>query len=413
MSNPSAPVVSIILPTYNRGDVLPRSVGSVLAQTFADWELIVVDDGSTDASVAWLESLDEPRIRVLQQANAGVYHARNAGLQQARGRYVTFLDSDDEWLPHYLALTTAFLDAHPGQMFVTTEFYSHNDGVANQVFDRVSIPYYARRARRLGLGHDPIARPHDDPYLSVYSTREPVGAWGEDILRSLGRSEAQVYRGHIFRHMRWGYLNWLPITMLRREALPQIGEFSTATRSAADFRFMALLCRNYPAAMIAVPCAHKHENNVGGRKLKCDHLASGAGAHRFEVNKLRFFDELFFQANPQDRDLAVIRRHYQLWAGRTAVAAGLETPALEYLSQALSWHPAFWSAAVLWLLVRLVPNIRHSAALLRLWTTLTRVAGRIRKDPSALPDYGRRLLARLTQPPARDAAADDLPLGKT
>ncbi|MEY2876335.1 MAG: hypothetical protein RLZZ373_3706, partial [Pseudomonadota bacterium] len=106
------PEVSIILPTFNRVDVIGRAVSSVLRQTFHDWELIVVDDGSTDGTRARLEGLD-PRLRYIGQANQGVYVARNTGLQAARGRYVTFLDSDDEWLPHFLALTTAFLRAHP------------------------------------------------------------------------------------------------------------------------------------------------------------------------------------------------------------------------------------------------------------------------------------------------------------
>ena len=106
--------VSIVLPTYNRRDVLDRALTSVRDQTHDDWELIVVDDGSTDATSSLFTDRD-PRIRYVPQDNAGVYAARNHGLSLALGRYVTFLDSDDEWLPHYLELTTAFLDAFPDE----------------------------------------------------------------------------------------------------------------------------------------------------------------------------------------------------------------------------------------------------------------------------------------------------------
>ena len=406
----ASPKVSIILPTYNRADVLGRAVDSVLRQSFTDWELILIDDGSTDGTAGLLRTLSrDPRIRVLRQANAGVYHARNAGLRAARGRYITFLDSDDEWYPHYLALTAGFLEANPDQMFVTTEFHSHADGLLDQVFDRVLVPRYARRAQELGLRGAAIAQPKDDDYLRVYASSEAVGEWGRSIVHRLGQPAARVYRGRLFEHMRWGYLNWLPVTMLRREALESIGEFSTDTRSAADFRFMALLCKHFRAAMIAVPSAVKHENAPEGKKLACDHLASGAGAHRFEVNKLKFFDELFFSQNPNDPELQVIRRHYELWVGRTALAGGLLPQARQHLRLAMSWRPAFWSASLLWLLASLAPSAGAAATLLRGWELGSRVARRLLTDPTAWSSYGRRLLARLRRQPGSDTLPGDLP----
>ena len=193
----------------------------------------------------------------------------------------------------------------------------------------------------------------------------------------------------------------------------RIGEFSTETRSAADFRFMALLCKHFQAAMIAVPCAVKHENAPAGQKLKCDHLASGAGAHRFELNKLKFFDELFYTPNPNDPELRVIRRHYELWVGRTALAAGLLPAARAHLVRALSWHPAFWPAALLWLVARLAPTPAIGAALLRTWEVGSRVGHRLLSDRSALPDYARRLLGRPRRQPTGAAVPGDLPREKT
>ncbi|HJV26274.1 MAG TPA: glycosyltransferase [Aromatoleum sp.] len=108
-----APTVSIIMPCYNAVAHLPDSVRSVLAQTFADWELIAVDDGSSDATLAWLQAQTDARMRVIHQHNQGVSAARNAGLAQATGTYVAFLDADDTWHPDFLSRMHEALDARP------------------------------------------------------------------------------------------------------------------------------------------------------------------------------------------------------------------------------------------------------------------------------------------------------------
>jgi glycosyltransferase involved in cell wall biosynthesis len=104
------PSVSIILPTYNRLRVLPRAVASVLAQTEPDFELIVVDDGSSDGTAAWLEGLNEPRLRIITgPGRQGAARARNLGIRAARAELIAFQDSDDEWLPRKLELQLALL----------------------------------------------------------------------------------------------------------------------------------------------------------------------------------------------------------------------------------------------------------------------------------------------------------------
>lgn len=94
------PTVSVIIPTWNRAATLPRAIDSVLGQTFGDFELLIVDDGSTDGTAGVVEAMNDPRIRLLRQPhNQGVGAARNRGLHEARGEFIAFLDSDDEWLP--------------------------------------------------------------------------------------------------------------------------------------------------------------------------------------------------------------------------------------------------------------------------------------------------------------------------
>ncbi len=113
---PSAPAVSVVLPVYNALPVLERAVASIRRQTFADWELIAVDDGSTDGSRAQLEAWRraEPRLRVLAQAHGGIVAALNAGLAAARGALIARMDADDESHPERLAEQVRFLAARPG-----------------------------------------------------------------------------------------------------------------------------------------------------------------------------------------------------------------------------------------------------------------------------------------------------------
>jgi glycosyltransferase involved in cell wall biosynthesis len=107
------PEVSVVLPTYNRLPLLCRAVASVIGQTFSDWELIVVNDGSTDDTREYLEAIDDPRVRPLSLEHRGITSARNAGLRLARGEWVAFHDSDDLWLPEKLEWQLRRVAAQP------------------------------------------------------------------------------------------------------------------------------------------------------------------------------------------------------------------------------------------------------------------------------------------------------------
>lgn len=111
----AAPFFSIVLPTFNRAHLLRRAVSSVVAQTFHDWELVLVDDGSTDDTPALLQQLvaDDPRIRILSRTHSGLAATRAAGIAASTGAYITFIDSDDEYAPDHLRLRHAFLLAYP------------------------------------------------------------------------------------------------------------------------------------------------------------------------------------------------------------------------------------------------------------------------------------------------------------
>lgn len=106
-------MISVVIPTYNRAALLVRALTSVAAQTYGDYEVVVVDDGSTDDTADVVRALQLP-VRYLQQAHAGVSAARNRGVGVARGEWIAFLDSDDEWLPDKLARQVAFVGEQGG-----------------------------------------------------------------------------------------------------------------------------------------------------------------------------------------------------------------------------------------------------------------------------------------------------------
>ncbi len=107
------PKVTVIIPTYNRARYLGEAIGSVLAQTFADFELIVVDDGSTDDTPALLAETSDPRLHRLRQDHRGVSAALNTGIRASQGVYIARLDSDDVWRPDMLHTLSAVLDTRP------------------------------------------------------------------------------------------------------------------------------------------------------------------------------------------------------------------------------------------------------------------------------------------------------------
>jgi hypothetical protein len=147
-----APLVSVVIPLYNKQRTVVRSVASLRQQTFQDFEVIVIDDGSTDGSWAQLEAcgaLSDAQFRCVQQANAGPGAARNAGARIARGTYLAFLDADDEWLPEHLARATQAL-AHDGGCEIYVAAY--DTGAEHQALQANLLQRYIAQSGRWSLG---------------------------------------------------------------------------------------------------------------------------------------------------------------------------------------------------------------------------------------------------------------------
>ncbi len=124
MSEKISPAISVIIPLYNKSDYVLRAAASVFAQTYTDFEVVVIDDGSTDDGPAKLSSAygDDPRLRIITQPNSGVSAARNRGLAEMRGDLGAFLDADDEWLPQHLENIASVSAAFPDVAIIGTGY---------------------------------------------------------------------------------------------------------------------------------------------------------------------------------------------------------------------------------------------------------------------------------------------------
>lgn len=172
--------VSIIIPLYNKAPYVRRALDSIAAQTFADFETIVVDDGSTDDGPEIAAAYPDARLRLIRQDNSGPGAARNAGIAQARGEFLAFLDADDEWLPNYLAEGVRLLESSgPEVASVTCGYIEYPSGASTEnVWRRRGI---TAGVHRIHLGTSPSLFVSMLAYMSPWSTlarAEVIRKWG-------------------------------------------------------------------------------------------------------------------------------------------------------------------------------------------------------------------------------------------
>lgn len=210
----SNPTVSVIIPTFNRANLLMLAIQSVLDQTFSDFELIVVDDASTDNTQQKVMSINDPRIQyILHQQNSGECGTRNTGLTAAKGQFIAFLDSDDEWLPNKLEKQLALFQTLPADVGVV---YSWLKVINDQ-------------------GH-------------VIHMREP------DI------------RGDVNDYLIYKNLIGTPSTvMIRKESIQPNLTFDTNLRCCGDWDMWLQISRNFRFDVIPEPLALYRDHNEDNR----------------------------------------------------------------------------------------------------------------------------------------------------
>lgn len=207
------PLVTAILPVFNRSASVKRAIESVFEQSISDLELIIVDDGSTDGTRATLEGYRE-RAVMLAQENRGAYAARNLALRHARGELIAFIDSDDAWLPDRLELQLPLMRSGVGLVYGDTEI--------------VRIP--ASDAPRTGL--------------TGFRTIPPV-------------------RGRVLQHFIWGNFVATSTALVRRSALEEIGGFAESSRLSSDFLAWFRIARRHEFDYVDAPVALYTQHQAG------------------------------------------------------------------------------------------------------------------------------------------------------
>jgi len=236
------PTVSVITPTYNHAEELPRAINSVLAQTFEDFEYIVVDDASTDDTESVVDSYDDERILYIRhEENMGGSAARNTGIEQARGRYIAFLDADDEWLPEKLAAQVECLEERTDEwVAVHCKYQSIRSGA-----DRSLRKVISHILRVIGEGPpEPNAR-----------------SGGEELIREVLTKRLSISGS---------------TPMVRTDTVNKINGFDSSFSRHQDIEFLIRILKQWKLAFVDEPLANKYES-------------SNPNPDSLELTKMRYF----------------------------------------------------------------------------------------------------------------------------
>lgn len=223
------PTVSVILPTYNRANLLPRAIDSVLGQTYSDFELLIIDDASDDNTREVVQQYDDRRIRYIRkECNEGGGAARNRGIEASNGEYVAFLDSDDEWLP--------------------TKLKKQVDRVT-QMGDEYSVVYCLH-----------------------YVAKDEYDALIEDAF--------PLHHGDVYEELLSG---WCPAStslfLVQKSALEHVGVFDPNLPSFQDYDLWIRLAKEYSFSGIDERLAIKHRH--GGKQLSTSLESRSKGLEMF------------------------------------------------------------------------------------------------------------------------------------
>jgi glycosyltransferase involved in cell wall biosynthesis len=308
-------LISVVVPTFNRGPRVRRALESVLAQGHAEVEVIVVDDGSTDETPDVVATLAEhdPRVRYLRQDQAGVAGARNRGLAHARGDLIAFLDSDDRWQPWKLEFQLACLRRAPeaGMMWTEMTAVSPDGGTVPDMGLRDILTF------RFALDE-------------MFEETLPLERMTE--LPSELR-DGSLYVGDIYSKLVLGNLVLPSSVLMTRERLERVGRFDETLEVAGeDFDFFLRVCREGPVAFSDVPTVLYQ---VG----EADQLTHSSKTVYMARNYVRTLEGALADDRERiDLDPKLVRRtraHAHTWAGQAYLDAGDAASARPHLRTAI------------------------------------------------------------------------------
>ena len=235
----ASPLVSVVVPTYNRARVVGRTIASVLGQSYDSVEVVVVDDGSTDDTPDRIAADwgADARVRYFRKTNGGPASARNAGFAQARGEYIALLDSDDTWEPWKLSLQIACMQRHRELGMTWTDMAMIDE------HGRVVDPAYLRHMYNAYNWFTD---------QQIFSESHALREIAPDLAAIVGGAKLCI--GEIFSNMIMGNLVHTSTVVLRRERLERVQGFNESLRySGEDYDFHLRTCRAGPVGLLDIP----------------------------------------------------------------------------------------------------------------------------------------------------------------
>ncbi len=279
-------LISVVIPLFNKGAHIRRAITSVLDQTHTDFELLIVDDGSTDDGAATAASFTDPRVRLIRQNNRGVSAARNRGIDEARGELIAFLDADDRWDPRLLeSLTGLYRDFPDGGIYAAGYYLVEKDGKILEADIR-------------GLSREFQRGPVDDYFKMI----------------ALGNNPA-----------------WTSAVAVPRAILIAAGRFNEQTRIYEDLELWSRIALNHPVVFTRERLAW-YQKDADNRI--CNNIVPGA-------DDLPFRDELISEAAQKNLPASTqgyIRRFldkYTLLNAFKSLVSGARLPA-RHMAQSVS-----------------------------------------------------------------------------
>lgn len=328
------PTVSVIIPAYNCESFIGRAVQSVLDQDYRDLEIIVINDGSTDNTVQALAPIQD-RICLLQQKNAGVAAARNAGLRIARGELVAFLDADDWWAPSRLSVQLAALKSFPETGMVFSDFAVADSTGANLM------------PRGIRWKYGSVRNADTTPWQKIFCNSVSVHWDGSEIYQHA----AVAYQGHIAQKLFCGNFINTSTVLLRREVIERFGEFDQTLDTEEDYDYWLRVANEWPLAYVDAPLATFRKSP--GQLTRPDQI------ERIVQNALRVVQRASNQmAAVLDTEVTnsrFSRIYFSL--GVIALRNGRSTDAQSFLKQSLHYRPWRPMTLALYILACLPPRI--------------------------------------------------------
>ena len=269
------PIVSVIIPTYNRAHLIGKAINSVLSQTYQDFEIIVVDDGSTDNTREIIRSFKEKRVKYIKKykKNRGISVARNIGIKVARGKYIALLDSDDEWLPEKLNKQIKVLQSESPEVGVVCSWSYNIDEKGNYISKR--------------------CLPKKDGYIY------------EDLLSTNPIS--------------------VPTMLIRKECFNRVGLFDDLLNAQEDWDMWIRIAKYYRFALIKIPLVKY--------RLHSNQLSKNLGVKIITANRI-----LVKYANELKKRPCTHSKHY-FYIGNRFCHMGKTKDGQRYLIKAISLYP--------------------------------------------------------------------------